>query len=145
MGTNSNVGGTIKLRNNDPFQPPLVDPAFMTSDFDVFATRESIKGALQFLAAPAWSDYVVAPFGRIFSDGVTNDTTIEAYARGIAGSAFHPVGTAAMSAVGAKNGVVNPDLTVKGADGLRIVDASVFVSVLRLSVYLRTYQVYLVA
>ncbi|PPQ81819.1 hypothetical protein CVT25_013655 [Psilocybe cyanescens] len=117
--------GTISLRNNDPFQPPMIDPQFMTTDFDTFAVRESIKGALRFVAAPAWSDYVVAPFGRIFADA-TNDTLIEAYARGAAGSAFHAVGTAAMSAVSAKTGVVNPDLTVKGADGLRIVDASVF-------------------
>ncbi|KAF4621592.1 hypothetical protein D9613_012602 [Agrocybe pediades] len=118
--------GTIKLRNNDPFQPPMVDPGFMTTDFDIFAARESIKAALRFVAAPAWTDYVVAPFGSIFAVGVTNDTTIETYVRGQAGSAFHPVGTAAMSAFGASNGVVNPDLTVKGADGLRIVDASVF-------------------
>lgn len=38
---------------------------------------------------------------------------------------MHALGTAAMSAEDAKDGVVNPDLRVKGAAGLRIVDASV--------------------
>ncbi|KAH9479331.1 Pyranose dehydrogenase 1 [Psilocybe cubensis] len=117
--------GTISLRNNDPFTPPIVDPQYMTTDFDVFAVRESIKGALRFVSAPAWSDYVVGPFGSAFA-GATTDPLIESYARGVAGSAFHAVGTASMSPFNANWGVVNPDLTVKGADGLRIVDASVF-------------------
>lgn len=121
------LGGTITLRNNDPFQPPLIDPQYMTTDFDTFAVRESIKAASRFVGAPAWSDYVVGPFGRVFGDA-TNDSLIESYARGVAGSAFHAVGTAAMSAVNDNWGVVNHDLTVKGTDGLRIVDASVFVS-----------------
>ncbi|KDR79277.1 hypothetical protein GALMADRAFT_63161 [Galerina marginata CBS 339.88] len=118
--------GTIKLRNPDPFQMPLVDPQYLTTDFDIFTIREAIKAALRFVAAPAWSDYVVGPFGAIFSRGITNDSTIETYARSMGDSVFHPVGTAAMSGFGATTGVVNPDLTVKGADGLRIVDASVF-------------------
>jgi choline dehydrogenase-like flavoprotein len=40
----------------------------------------------------------------------------------------HAVSTAAMSPRGAKKGVVDPDLKVKGLGGLRVVDASVMVS-----------------
>jgi choline dehydrogenase-like flavoprotein len=39
-------------------------------------------------------------------------------------SVWHPIGTAAMSPVGASWGVVNPDLTVKKAIGLSVVDAA---------------------
>ena len=39
-------------------------------------------------------------------------------------SVFHPVGTAAMSQRGAPWGVLDPDLRVKGTNGLRVVDAS---------------------
>jgi choline dehydrogenase-like flavoprotein len=42
---------------------------------------------------------------------------------------WHPVGSAAMTAKNAGFGVVNPDLTVKGVKGLRVIDASVFVSI----------------
>lgn len=45
-----------------------------------------------------------------------------------ASSVFHPTGTAAMSPKGADWGVVDPDLKVKGVEGLRIVDGSVLVS-----------------
>lgn len=38
---------------------------------------------------------------------------------------MHALGTAAMSPKNANYGVVDPDLRVKGAAGLRIVDASV--------------------
>ncbi|KAJ3731443.1 glucose-methanol-choline oxidoreductase, partial [Lentinula guzmanii] len=41
-------------------------------------------------------------------------------------STAHPVGTVAMSAKDADNGVVDPDSILKGVDGLRVVDASVF-------------------
>jgi hypothetical protein len=41
---------------------------------------------------------------------------------------LHLVGSAAMSAQDAKQGVVDPDLLFKGVHGLRIIDASVLVS-----------------
>ncbi len=56
------------------------------------------------------------------------DEEIKAAIRNNAISIWHPSCTARMSAYNATDGVVNPDLTVKGVSGLRIVDASVFVS-----------------
>lgn len=35
-----------------------------------------------------------------------------------------------MAAKNSSTGVLNPDLTVKGVEGLRVIDASVFVSIL---------------
>jgi choline dehydrogenase-like flavoprotein len=89
--------------------------------------RESVKTTKRFLAAPAWSDYIIAPVGAL---NATTDDEIDAYVRGLTTTIFHPVGTAGMAAKDANVGVVNPDLTLKGADGLRIVDASIFVSFL---------------
>jgi len=48
--------------------------------------------------------------------------------RNIASFGAHAVGTASMSPKGASWGVVDPDLTVKKVQGLRIVDASVLAS-----------------
>ena len=88
--------------------------------------REAVKAILRFTKAPAWSDYVIGPFGDTFAKA-KSDAQIDAYVRGLTTTIFHPVGTASMSSPKSTSGVVNPDLTVKGTDGLRIVDASVFV------------------
>lgn len=90
--------------------------------------RESVKAAKRFVAAPAWSDALIGPYGALA--GATTDAQIDAYIRGIASTIFHPTGSLSMSPVWALpgNGALNPDLTVKGADGLRVVDASAFVS-----------------
>ncbi|KAG6890055.1 hypothetical protein C0995_012513 [Termitomyces sp. Mi166 len=103
----------------------VVSPAsrYLTSEFDIFAMREAVKGASRFLAAPAWKDYVIGPAGGLAN--ATTDELLDGYIRQNTGSPAHPVGTAAMSAKNASFGVVDPDLQVKGVSGLRIVDASV--------------------
>jgi len=100
--------------------------------------RESVRASKRFVAAPAWADFVISPFGPL---SATSDSDIDEYVRGIASSIFHPVGTASMSSSHSKSGVVNQDLLVKGADGLRIVDASVFVSFVELDVGKTIYSV----
>ena len=92
--------------------------------------RECVRAIKRFVAAPAWADSVLSSFGPL---SATSDSDIDEYVRGLAGTAFHPVGTAAMSSH-LKPGVVDHDLLVKGADGLRIVDASVFVSFMELDI-----------
>ena len=71
---------------------------------------------------------------------MTTDADIDDYIRGIASSVYHPVGTAAMSSSSSKSGVVDENLLVKGADGLRIVDASVFVSDAEFKIGKQTYS-----
>jgi choline dehydrogenase-like flavoprotein len=57
-----------------------------------------------------------------------SDLELEALIRSSTGASFHLVGTAGMSARGARYGVVDPDLQVKGISGLSVIDASVVVS-----------------
>ncbi|KAF8894423.1 pyranose dehydrogenase [Infundibulicybe gibba] len=115
--------GTIRLNTTHPLDPPLIDPAFLTTDFDILAMREALKSAQRFLAGPAWKGYIMEPFGELAN--ATDEARMDQYIRDQSGTSAHPVGTAQMSARGAKNGVVDPDFRVKGADGLRIIDASV--------------------
>jgi len=133
-----NSGGTVKLNSTDPFDKPLINPLFLTTDFDVVAMRESVRASKRFVAAPAWADSVISPFGPL---SATSDSDVDEYVRGLASTVFHPVGTAAMSSSHSKSGVVNQDLLVKGADGLRVVDASVFVSFVELVVGRAIYPV----
>lgn len=128
----SMTGGTISLHSSDPFDPPIIDPRYLTSEFDSFALREAVQSARRFLAAPAWKDYVIGPAGGVAN--ATTDELLDEFIRQNAGSPAHPVGTAAMSAKNASFGVVDPDLQAKEVIGLRIVDASVMVGLLPLSV-----------
>ncbi|KAF9477055.1 alcohol oxidase [Pholiota conissans] len=117
--------GTIKIKSKNPFDAPLIDPRYLTTAFDIFAMRETVKSIKRLVATPAWADYVTGPFGDSFVAAV-DDASIDAYVRDVTTTIFHPVGTAAMAPASSNAGVVNPDLTLKGANGLRIVDASVF-------------------
>ncbi|KAG6895956.1 hypothetical protein C0992_011314 [Termitomyces sp. T32_za158] len=116
--------GTLKLASSDPFEAPLIDPGLLKEESDRIVMRESIKHALAFTKAPIWDGYIVAPSGGL--QNATTDEKIDAYITASASTFFHPASTLSMSAKGAKNGVVDPDLTVKNIAGLRVVDASVF-------------------
>ncbi|KAG6825093.1 hypothetical protein H0H93_001185, partial [Arthromyces matolae] len=115
--------GTISLKTANPFDQPLIDPCHLCTEFDIFAMRECVKKSIRFLAAPSFKDYVISPAGGL--ENVTNDQELDKLILKSTESGLHGVGTASMSAKGAKHGVADPDLRVKGASGLRIVDASV--------------------
>ena len=79
------------------------------------------------MASPVWDGFIIAPYGTMGE--AQTDADILAAARTQVSSIFHPVSTAKMTKKGTVGGVVDPDLTVKGTTGLRVVDASIFVSV----------------
>ncbi|KAI0063370.1 aryl-alcohol-oxidase from pleurotus Eryingii [Artomyces pyxidatus] len=116
--------GSVTLASTNPFDFPLIDPALLDSAFDIFTITEAVKAAQRFMAAPAWDGFQLGQYGDFA--GVTSDAAIEQYARNSAATVFHPAGTAYMSPYNAPHGVTNPDLTVKGTKGLRVVDASIF-------------------
>jgi len=131
-------GGTVSINSSNPFDAPLINPNFFTTNFDIFAMREAIKSTRRFVAAPAWNGYTT---GRFTGTNATTDDEIDAFIRSTAGATYHAVGTASMSPKGAPWGVVHPDLRVKGVVGLRIVDnsvvvGSVFLSPVGIHVYL---------
>lgn len=103
----------------------MIDFGIYTSGFDIAAMREAIRLSQKFFAAPVWNRYIVEQV--VPPENATSDDDLDAYLRNSTFPAFHAVGTAATSARGAIYGVVNPDLLVKNATGLRIVDASVMV------------------
>jgi choline dehydrogenase len=84
---------------------------------------EAVKLARKLAAQPALREITgieVSPGPDVASDG-----DILATVRRIANTAHHPVGTCRMGAADARHSVVDPQLCVRGFDGLRVVDASV--------------------
>jgi choline dehydrogenase len=118
----------VKLSSDDPFAAPLIDPGFLNNTQDLYMMREGVKILLKLVSAPVWADYIVGLYGPAAVLANATDVEVEEYVRELASTIFHPLGSASMSARGAQHGVVDPDLTVKGVAGLRIVDGSVLVS-----------------
>ncbi|KAJ8083197.1 hypothetical protein PM082_009067 [Marasmius tenuissimus] len=115
--------GTISINTTDPFTQPIINFGCLTTRFDVFALREAIKSVWRFASASPWDGYILR--SAISISPASSDEELEAYARANAAPNGHIVGTAGMSRRGAVYGVVDPDLKVKGANGLRVIDASV--------------------
>ncbi|KAF7349968.1 Aryl-alcohol oxidase [Mycena venus] len=111
--------GSLKLNSSNPFDAPLINPNVLGTDFDFTAMREAFFASKRFASAPAWDGYIISPTVNV------TDDNLDDFIRNNTGVVWHPVKTAAMSARDADYGVVDPDLKVKGLDGLRIVDASV--------------------
>ena len=99
----------------------------LDTPFDITTMVESVKAIKRFAAAPAWGNYITGAYGSLAG---TSDAQLEEHARQHTTTVFHPTSTASMTSQDSLDGVVNPDLTVKGASGLRVVDLSVFVSTL---------------
>jgi choline dehydrogenase/4-pyridoxate dehydrogenase len=58
--------------------------------------------------------------------GVKTDEQLEAFVRNSVVTTHHPCGTCKMGPAGDETAVVDPQLRVRGVEGLRVIDASVF-------------------
>ena len=120
----------MTINSTDPFHFPLIDPAFLTSPFDQQVILSAIYAVRKFVSQAPWDDYVLGRYGTV-GEAETDDDVLAA-ARTQIVTLYHPTSTAKMSPADASWGVVDSRLRVKGAAGLRVVDASVFVSVMAL-------------
>ncbi|KAJ2921547.1 hypothetical protein H1R20_g15551, partial [Candolleomyces eurysporus] len=107
--------GSVKLASKNPFDAPLIDVGFLTHEFDIAALREGVRIMKRFYSSPLFADYIASPVAP--DPDVLGDEAWAEFTKSVAVSTLHGVGTAAMSAKGARTGVVDPDLTVKGVKG----------------------------
>lgn len=118
--------GRLYLTSADPEVKPALDFRYFTdeADYDEQTLVDGIKIARQVAAAAplaGWLKREVCP-----GPDITTDEEIGAYARSVAHTVYHPAGTCRMGAADDELAVVDPALRVRGLDGVRIADASVF-------------------
>ncbi|WP_170529457.1 GMC family oxidoreductase [Ruegeria arenilitoris] len=113
--------GTVSLHNADPFAAPAIDPAFLSDPRDLDTMIKGARMTREILEAPALAKYRHKEmFG---TDTARTDPDWEGHIRARADTIYHPVGTCKMGVDDLA--VVDPQLRVRGLQGLRVVDASV--------------------
>lgn len=113
--------GFVALKSDDPNDPPLIQPNYLTAPADLAAMRAGVKIVRKIFAQRAFDPYR----GPELMPGahIQDDAAIDAFIRRTAETIYHPVGTARMG--NDAMAVVDASLKVRGVEGLRVVDASV--------------------
>ncbi|NDV00246.1 GMC family oxidoreductase [Pseudoroseicyclus tamaricis] len=109
--------GEVRLASADPFARPVIDPHFLEAPEDMETLLAGIACTRQIMAQPALADLIAEEL--LPGAAVTSRADLEAFVRGYAKTAYHPVGTCAMGQV------TDHRLKVRGAENLWIADASV--------------------
>jgi choline dehydrogenase-like flavoprotein len=117
--------GRVTLASADPRAAPLIDPALLADPQDLRPMLDGLKLARELFASPFFAKYrarEIAP-----GPALRDDASIGQYIRATASTVHHPVGSCRMGTD--DQAVVDPQLRVRGLETLRIVDASVFPSI----------------
>jgi choline dehydrogenase/4-pyridoxate dehydrogenase len=115
--------GAIRLASGDPFAAPRIEIDFLATDNDLRMVRAGIRMAREIFNQPAVRAYTAVEIAP--GPDKTSDADLDAYARATATTVYHPLGTCKMGSDSDDAAVVDPQLRVRGMDGLRVVDASV--------------------
>ncbi|MCL2428093.1 MAG: GMC family oxidoreductase N-terminal domain-containing protein, partial [Alphaproteobacteria bacterium] len=121
--------GEIRLASTDPLAAPVIDPRYLQHDDDAATMLAGVKLARRIIAAPPFARYR----GREAAPGskAQSDRDLLSFIRGTAETIYHPAGTCRMGGRSDTAAVVDPELKVRGVDGLRVVDASVMPVLIR--------------
>ena len=114
--------GTVRLNSADPRAPVRIHYNYLSTPGDIAKLRQGFRLAREIGNQPvldAFRDSELTPGAN-----VTSDAAIDAHLRATTTTVSHPVSTCRM---GSDDGsVLDPNLRVRGIDGLRVVDASAF-------------------
>ena len=113
--------GEIRLRSSDPAQSPAIDPHYLSNPADLEVLVAGIKLSREVAATAPLSEVV----GNELFPGptVTDDDALREAVRTHCNTIFHPTGTCKMGTDA--QAVVDPELRVRGLQGVRVADASI--------------------
>lgn len=113
--------GAIRPGGPSVADAPVIDPAYLSTDYDRRMFRAALRLARRVGRAPPlaeWNDGEILP-----GPGVESDADLDAFLARAAMTHHHPVGTCSLGSV------VDSSLAVRGIGGLFVVDASVIPSI----------------
>ena len=113
--------GTVSLNSENPFDPPIINPNYLSHRDDVETMIKGYKVMMEILDQKPISKFTKEPL-----DGYSSPMSyeeIEKQIREKADTVYHPVGTCKMG--NDEMAVVDNKLIVRGITNLRVVDASI--------------------
>jgi 4-pyridoxate dehydrogenase len=115
--------GTVTLRSQDPNEHPRILQRFMSAEADWASLRAGVRLAREVAAQPSMRPFIEREF---FPGGDKHtDADIDDHIRKTSITVHHPLGTCRMGVESDPLAVVDAELRVRGAEGLRVIDASV--------------------
>ncbi len=117
--------GTVRLASGDARDAPLIDPRFLAEPGDLAALVRGFKLVRRILDAPALAAFAST---ELYTARVHDDAEIERAIRARTDTVYHVAGTCRMG--GDAGAVLDPELRVRGVEGLRVADCSVMPSLI---------------
>lgn len=114
--------GSVTIASADPVSDPVIDPNYYGTEADRVVLRSGVRMAFRAVETEIGRSVIaeeVAPPGYSPLSSESSDEEIDNRIKRVTMTFYHPAGTASMGKV------VETDCKVKGANGLRVVDASV--------------------
>ncbi|MCP2343832.1 GMC family oxidoreductase, partial [Actinomadura rupiterrae] len=119
--------GRISLASDDPSAKPAIDPAYLSAPGDLPRLVKGLRMGAKLLDTGPVARYAERPMVPHPRSG--DDEDLAAYVRAHAETLFHPTGTCRMGTD--EDSVVDPELRVRGVEGLRVADASILPEIIR--------------
>jgi choline oxidase len=124
--THARSRSTVRLRSRDFRDKPRVDPRYFTDPegHDLRVMIAGIRKAREIASAAPLSDWVAR---ELYPGAQTqSDAELADYIRRTHNTVYHPAGTVRMGAPDDPMSPLDPQLRVKGVDGLRVADEPTF-------------------
>ena len=118
--------GTLRLQSSDPLASPLIDPEYGAESADIDVLVAGMELVRETMTQPGLAKDVRGEL--LPGPSHTGKATLSEVARRTTSGVYHPVGTCRMGID--ERAVVDPQLRVRGIDGLRVVDASIIPSII---------------
>jgi choline dehydrogenase len=116
--------GHVRLRSADPYEQPDILFNYLNREEDREGFRRCLRLTREIVGQPAFDRFRGAEIAP--GKDVQKDDEIDAWVRETMESTYHPCGTCRMGEDGMA--VVDSTLKVRGLEGLRVIDSSVFPS-----------------